>query len=118
MKNFQLLVIPFFLYACQLNQEKQTDNNTSTAVGQLTDSKVPTPDYLTYPWLSSQSNDHTMMNRIPTPTGWQRVPVAKGSFAEWLRYLPLHEAGHAVKLFNGALKNYQGAHHAVVKVGS
>ncbi|MEO7032793.1 MAG: DUF4846 domain-containing protein [Polyangiaceae bacterium] len=31
----------------------------------------------------------TLQERFPTPPGYQRVPVAAGSFAEWLRGLPL-----------------------------
>ena len=31
----------------------------------------------------------SLQERFPTPPGYQRVPVAPGSFAEWLRGLPL-----------------------------
>jgi hypothetical protein len=42
--------------------------------------------------------------RILTPTGFERAAVAHGSFAEYLRHLPLKTHGSRVLLFNGQFK--------------
>jgi hypothetical protein len=48
--------------------------------------------------------------------GFQRVAAASGSFAAWLRGLPLKPAGTPVLLFNGAPKFRQDVHAAVVDI--
>ncbi|MBI3140224.1 MAG: hypothetical protein HYZ15_16735 [Sphingobacteriales bacterium] len=50
---------------------------------------------------------------IPTPPGFSRVPVAPGSFAAWLRALPLKKE-KTVYLYNGLPKKNQAAQFAVV----
>jgi hypothetical protein len=42
------------------------------------------------------------------------VPVAPGSFGDWLRHLPLVAAGAQVHLFDGRLKDRQDVHAAIV----
>jgi Domain of unknown function (4846) len=122
MKTILLYIIPLLFFACQLaNETEQLVNNP--ADGGITTkptlvalSHIPTPEYLHYTWLAADAAPQSLLNRIAPPEGWQRVPVAKGSFAEWLRYLPLQPEGQEVKLFNGALKANQQAHHAVVQM--
>lgn len=50
---------------------------------------------------------------IPAPPGFSRVPVAPGSFAAWLRVLPLKKE-KTVYLYNGLPKKSQAAQFAVV----
>jgi hypothetical protein len=57
----------------------------------------------------------TVQTRINVPAGYERVPAAKGSFAEYLRQLPLKPHGSNVHLFNGDLKN-SNVHVAVMTV--
>ena len=45
-----------------------------------------------------------------------REPAAAGSFAEWLRALPLQPGRPDVRLFDGRRKGNQAAHHAVVDI--
>jgi hypothetical protein len=45
-----------------------------------------------------------------------REPAAAGSFAEWLRALPLKPGRPDVRLFDGRLKGNQAAHHAVLDI--
>lgn len=52
--------------------------------------------------------------RIPPPPGFQRVPAAGGSFAAFLRRLPLLPGRPPVLLFDGRRKSNQDAHFAVV----
>ena len=54
--------------------------------------------------------------RIAVPRGYARVPVAKNSFAAWLRGLPLKPGTPPVYLYNGQKKANQGAHCAVVNI--
>lgn len=59
------------------------------------------PDAHRYRWLGTDSLKFpapvdSLQTRFPTPPGYQRVPVAPGSFAEWLRGLPLAAPGTPV----------------------
>lgn len=58
----------------------------------------------------------TLSARIAPPAGFARVPVAPGSFAAWLRGLPLKPAGSPVLLYTGTRKVRQDAHVAVVDI--
>ena len=53
---------------------------------------------------------------IPTPAGFRRVPADQGSFALWLRNLPVRPDGTPVRLFDGSQKGNQAAHEAVLDV--
>lgn len=58
----------------------------------------------------------TLETRIPPPAGFVRRPAEPGSWAEWLRRLPLKPAGAPVLLFTGAIKPRQDAHAAVIDI--
>ncbi|NQX58099.1 DUF4846 domain-containing protein [Paenibacillus qinlingensis] len=45
-----------------------------------------------------------VIDRIAVPKGYERVPVADGSYGHYLRNLPLKPHGSKVHLFNGELK--------------
>lgn len=51
---------------------------------------------------------------IPLPEGYLRLPKAKGSYADYLRNLPLKK-DNTVYLFNGTKKNNQSAQYAVLE---
>ncbi|MBN2357771.1 DUF4846 domain-containing protein [candidate division KSB1 bacterium] len=53
---------------------------------------------------------------IQPPAGFTRTQVDSGSFADWLRHLPLKPAGASVLFFNGAAKPNQNAHAAVIDI--
>jgi hypothetical protein len=67
-----------------------------------------------YAWTKSYNSNSTIEKLIPVPEGYKRVDFPKGSFAEWLRKLPLKQLKAPVRLWNGKLKNNQAAHIAVV----
>ena len=77
---------------------------------------------LDYPWLkkSDQPSKHqssdTLAARIFPPPGSRRISVKPQSFASWLRGLPLLPGRSKVLLYDGSLKGYQGAHHAVINI--
>jgi len=58
-----------------------------------------------YPWLGDDRDfpkpDASLEQRFPTPPGYQRVKVVAGSFAEWLRFLPMAPEGTPAKSWDG-----------------
>ncbi len=74
------------------------------------------PTQADYPWLQTGATGGTLAERIAPPAGFRRVPAPAGSFAAWLRGLPLHPGRPPVHLFDGRLKGNQAAHHAVVRL--
>ncbi len=71
---------------------------------------------LTYAWSASVPPDATLAARIKPPAGFERTSAPAGSFAEWLRGLPLKPAGSPVRLFTGAIKKRQDTHVAVIDI--
>ena len=69
-----------------------------------------------YPWLPGAIPEETLAVRIAPPPGYVRDPVASGSFAGWLRYLPLKPEGSPVLLYDGSPKFNQQAHYAVIDI--
>ncbi len=69
-----------------------------------------------YQWMDTYQTDNALFHNIPVPKGFERVPVAKNSFASWLRHLPLKAGKPAVYLHTGQKKINQSAHHAVVDI--
>jgi hypothetical protein len=72
-------------------------------------------DAAAYPWLSAPAAG-TVESRIEVPEGFKRQAVPQGSFAQWLRRLPVKPGRPAVHLFDGRLKSNQEAHHMVLEV--
>jgi hypothetical protein len=64
---------------------------------------VPDPQH--YAWLADDRDfpkpDATLETRFPPPPGYKRVKVDPGSFAEWLRSLPMAPEGTPAKSFAG-----------------
>ena len=69
-----------------------------------------------YPWLPASNAADTIAARIAPPPGFERETAAQGSFAEWLRNLPVKRGRPAVRLYNGGLKSNQDAHVAVLDI--
>jgi hypothetical protein len=67
-----------------------------------------------YRWLSRYDPAQALANRIAPPEDYARPPAAPGTFAHWLRGLPLKPGRPDVLLHNGQKKGNQEAHHAVV----
>ncbi len=61
---------------------------------------VPAP-VSTYAWLPDSARIETLAARFPVPEGYRRVPVEKGSFADWLRNLPMKPSGSPVRSYAG-----------------
>lgn len=58
-----------------------------------------------YAWLADDRDfpkpDASLEQRFPTPPGYKRVKVEAGSFAEWLRGLPMAPEGTPAKSYDG-----------------
>jgi hypothetical protein len=67
-----------------------------------------------YPWLEGRTPARSLAAAFAPPAGYRRVAAAPGSFAEWLRGLPLQPGGAAVRLHDGRPKPNQAAHAAVL----
>lgn len=73
---------------------------------------------LSYAWRTN-AGDHanqTLEHRFAPPEGYRRISAEPGSWAEWLRGLPMKPAGTRVKLYTGANKWRQDAHAAVIDI--
>lgn len=66
--------------------------------------------------MPTQEHIETLADRIAPPTGFERQPVEPGSFAAWLRALPLKPANASVQLFDGRNKPRQDVQAAVIDI--
>jgi hypothetical protein len=69
-----------------------------------------------HPWLASNPVAARRLADLPPPPGFARVPAAAGSFASWLRELPLKPTGTKVHLYDGRDKNRQDVQAAVIDI--
>ena len=69
-----------------------------------------------YPWPRSAPTSDTLASRISPLPGFERVGALPGSFAAWLRGLPLKAPGAPVLLHTGAPKARQDVHVAVIDI--
>lgn len=70
-----------------------------------------------YGWLADTTSPaSTLAERIQPPPGFERTDAASGSFAAWLRGLPLKPDGTPVRIYTGAQKFRQDVHAAVVDI--
>ena len=71
-----------------------------------------------YVWRSQASAEgaDTLAQRISPPPGFERASVPAGSWAAWLRGLPLKPKGAPVLLYTGTAKWRQDVHAAVIDI--
>ena len=55
----------------------------------------------TYPWPKRNARYEDLCSRFPAPAGARRANAAAGSYAHWLRHLPLLPAGTPVRRYDG-----------------
>lgn len=72
------------------------------------------PAFADYPWLGGRAPTRTLATAIAPPAGFARTLAKPGSYAAWLRGLPLLPADAPVLLYNGKPKPNQDVHAAVV----
>jgi len=66
-----------------------------------------------YPWIDG-SFQGSVASRLRTPFGHSRLDVERGSFAEWLRGLPLEPGRGVITMYDGSRARTQRNHVAVV----
>lgn len=91
------------------------DSENDVVVPNPTTVETTKPSTVRYAW-AYQSAAKSLNDQISTPEGYNRVVVKKGSFQEWLRYLPMQPKGAKVKLYNGKTKFFQGLNGGVVDI--
>ena len=69
-----------------------------------------------YAWMSAAPAYGTLAERIPPPQGFERVAAPSGSWAEWLRGLPMKREGAPVMTYSGWPKWRQDVHWAVIDI--
>lgn len=73
-----------------------------------------------YTWLdqdeTAQSGLDTLSVRFPPPPAFDRLEMAPGSFAAWLRGLPMQNANARVHLYSGIEKPRQDVHAGVIAI--
>jgi hypothetical protein len=87
---------------------------SAVAFGLLLAWTVPIAAEGDYPWLSKAAPGQSIRERIPTPAGYVRIEAPAGSFAAWLRELPLRPGRPPVRMYDGRLKPREDVHAAVV----
>jgi len=92
-------------------EPRSADANTAAPVSaQLASHRAAEPS--AYRWLAAKAEP--TIESIPPPPGFARVTLAKGSWGDWLRGLPVEF--REVRLHNGQPKPNQQAHHAVIAI--
>ncbi|HKK73652.1 MAG TPA: DUF4846 domain-containing protein [Saprospiraceae bacterium] len=98
MKTFATVLCLILLLSCQ--------NGPTVQAQEITTDSLPTPTFL--------PEGQTIADRFLPPADFQRSTVPKGSFAGFLRTLPLEKHGAPVHYFDGKIKNRKDVHVAVI----
>ena len=85
---------------------------TDTSINQLKNR----PKYLTYSWIKKSDYSTPLISRFKPLKGYSLVKVNKGSYEEWLRFLPMEPKKTKIKLYNGKKKLLQLLNAGVVKI--
>jgi len=93
----------FFMLLCMFSCNSNAGNQRATA-------PVIKNDF-------SLINPYSTISAIPVPAGFSRMQTDSGSYAEWLRQLPLKK-NKTVYLFNGFPKSNQTAQFAVIDIST
>lgn len=70
-------------------------------------------DQFSFPVSSRTRGSYNTIGEIPVPPGFIRVTAPNGSFASWLRAVPLR-ADKTIRLYNGLPKSNQSGQFAVI----
>ena len=89
-------------------------NSTSNEVAQV--GQTEANKKYRFPWLAQYDDEDMLLNRILPPPGYERLPTGGGSFADWLRNLPLKKGKPPVLRYDGSPKANQSVHVAVVDI--
>ena len=85
-----------------------------TLISMMIDGATAAPRY-TWPGAGAHASG-SLRERVAPPRGYERVTVKEGSFAEWLRNLPVRPEQTPVRLYDGRLRATQDRHVAVIDI--
>ncbi len=104
------------LAACQSNNEPEQINllNTNSKQDVATIATKDTTLYV-HSWKSNYLYNKAIINNITVPKGFERIPLDKNSFGDWLRHLPLKD-DNTVYLYDGQKKYNQQAQFAIIDI--
>lgn len=112
MKNILIIIALLLITACSANNAKQT-NKENGKVKTTKDQALSTVKLGQVNLINENGN--TVRKRINPPEQFERVEVEEGSFAQYLRNLPLKPHGSEVKYYNGETKSRE-VHGAVIDI--
>lgn len=104
-----------FIFGCSFSNEANLLTEANAQEPQTQD-LIISEIHPTYLWLDNYTSKDCLINRIPVPENYKRVPTDSASFDTWLRHIPLKPGLPQVHLYNGALKNNQAVHAAVFNI--
>jgi hypothetical protein len=117
LNNNLLLFLMLLIYLCSLDAcQKQHKDLYSNSINQTNNESNNLSNLNKYLWLSEEKKIKYRIRDIKTPPGYNRIKINNGSFAEWLRYLPLKPKNTPVYLYNGKRKDNQKAHYRVIYI--
>lgn len=108
-----IFVLAILLFQGCSNSNAEHGKNESLLVSSVQTANISNN---IYSWIQNYDSKNAIVNRIGIPEGFKRIEVKPGSFADWLRYLPLKSGNPNVHLYNGDLKRNQNVHFAVVDI--
>ena len=118
----KLLLMLVFLFSTncvgESTEKKESVDQEDTTKVILTNAPldIDSIDHLNYSWTNNIDPGYTIRNRINAPKSYVRTKTEKGSFADWLRNLPLKSDQTQVYLYNGQPKSNQSVHEAIVDI--
>lgn len=104
----------FIVGFCLLTIFSSAQNNSSDI--KSLDKVINRPKNLTYSWIKKSEYSTPLINRFKPLKGHSLVKVKKGSYQEWLRFLPMEPKKTKIKLYNGKKKLLQLLNAGVVKI--
>lgn len=107
----KLLTVGFILISISGCAQQNTKISSNTDVPHHT-----RPKNVKYSWLAPNDDSESLINRFKPLKGFSLVPAQKGSYAEWLQFLPLEPRKTKIKLYNGKKKFLQILNAGVVKI--
>src|SRR4029453_284111 len=89
--SFRILLVVFF--GCVIlftTRPPKVSVGLQSAINPQPTSAPSIEKLMVYPWLSARNMAKTapLCDRIAPPEGFERMKIASGSFADWLRRLP------------------------------
>lgn len=118
LKCLFILILSFLINCKNGTSHEAKDNVKADSLVEKTApfESIDSIDHLKYTWKNELLSEQTIKNVIKCPDNYFRIEAIKGSFADWLRHLPLKDTDSKVYLYNGDLKSNQNVHEAVIDI--